>query len=237
MKRARILMALVMCIGMALMLAPLAQADNFSFTGNFTQDDNVQLFNFTVGASSNVILRSWSYAGGVNAAGQSIPEGGFDPILAFFDNSGLLIGQNDDGGCALVPADSVTGECYDVYLAVNDLPAGKYTVSVMEYDNFANGPNLSDGFLEQGNGNFTTEFANSSTAPGCSKFIDVTGDCRDGRWAFDILGADQASTPPPTITPEPAAVVLFGTGMLILAGVWTLKKRRGAAKLPLRRFI
>src|ERR1051325_2516446 len=70
-----------------------------SFAGNFVHDDDVQQFNFTVGAASpNVILRAWSYAGGVNAAGQVIQRGGFDTILALFNSAGTLIGQNDDGG-------------------------------------------------------------------------------------------------------------------------------------------
>jgi hypothetical protein len=61
------------------------------------------------------------------------------------------------------------------------LAAGNYTVSVMQYDNFANGPNLSNGFRENGNTNFTARF-------GCSQgfFCDVTGSNRDGHWAFDM---------------------------------------------------
>src|SRR5262245_35968039 len=74
-----------------------AKADNFSFTGSFAVDNDVQLFNFSVMAPSNVTLRTWSYAGGTNAAGQLIAAGGFDPILALFDSSGALIDQNDDG--------------------------------------------------------------------------------------------------------------------------------------------
>src|SRR5215510_14265065 len=98
----------------AFVAVPVATADNFSFTGTFTQDDNVQLFNFSIGApSSGVILRTWSYAGGVNAAGATIARGGFDPILALFNaTTGALIGQNDDGG-GLVPADSGTGATFD----------------------------------------------------------------------------------------------------------------------------
>src|SRR5262245_47769873 len=92
----------------------VAQADNFSFTGSFTQDDNVQLFNFTVGALSTVTLRTWSYAGGNNSAGNAISRGGFDPILALFNaTTGALIGQNDDGSG--VPTD-ITGVAYDTLL-------------------------------------------------------------------------------------------------------------------------
>jgi hypothetical protein len=88
--------------------APLSQAADFSFMGNFTEDDEVQLFNFTVGSTSDVTLRSYSYAGGINAAGQTIARGGFDPILALFNSSGLRIGEQDDAECGEVPEDSVT---------------------------------------------------------------------------------------------------------------------------------
>src|SRR5215813_13417684 len=121
----------------------VAHADNFSFTGNFTQDDNVQLFNFTVGALSTVTLRTVSYAGGTNSAGTVISRGGFDPILALFNaTTGALFGQNDDG--TGVPTD-ITGVAFDTLLTTS-LAAGNYTVAVMQFDNFAVGPNLSNGF-------------------------------------------------------------------------------------------
>jgi len=193
----------------ALAMVPATFASDFSFTGSFTQDDNVQLFHVTVGATSTVTFRTWSYAGGVNAAGQTIPHGGFDPILAVFDSTGLLIGQNDDGGCGLVSADPVTGECYDTYFTAT-LDPGTYTVSVMEYDNFANGPNLSDGFLQQGQGNFTgPDFCGVTGG-----FYDVTCDQRTNQWAFDALNVGNVTT-----TPEPASLLLMGSGLLGVAGM------------------
>lgn len=96
------LAAVILLGGVLTMGAAQATPQNFSFTGTFSQDDNVQLFHFTVGDTSTVTLRTWSYAGGVNAAGQTIARGGFDPILALFDGTGVLINQNDDGGCGLV---------------------------------------------------------------------------------------------------------------------------------------
>ena len=198
-----------------------AHADNFSFTGNFTQDDNVQLFNFTVGSLSTVTLRTFSYAGGTNSAGTVIARGGFDPILALFNaTTGALIDQNDDGSS--VPTD-ITGVAFDTLLTTS-LAAGNYTVAVMQFDNFA-GANLSNGFGRQGQGNFTASF-DLRCAQG--RFVDVSGsfpdNCRDSHWAFDILNVNSATQVPPGV-PEPASLVLLGTGILTL-GVVRFRNRK-----------
>ena len=211
----RILIAATAALVLFALSAPPAMAADYSFTGGFNQDDNVQLFNFAVGAQSDVTLRTWSYAGGTNAAGQVIPRGGFDPILAVFDNVGLLIGQNDDGGFGVVPADAVTGMCYDTFLQVS-LGAGNYVVSVMQYNNFALGPTLANGFQRVGQPNFTQEWA---TGPGF--FYDVTGDHRDGHWAFDILNVSEAST----VVPLPSAVLVAPLGA-VLIGLFSRRFRR-----------
>ena len=205
-----------------------AFATDFSFTGNFTQDDNVQLFNFTVGAPSSVTLRTWSYAGGVNAQGQSIARGGFDPILALFDSAGNLISQNDDGGCGNVSQD-LSGQCYDTFLTTL-LGAGDYTVAVMQYDNFANGPNLSDGFENDGTGNFTSAF---SCGAAQTSFRDVSGGSfcgRDNHWAFDILNVAEAVVVGNGV-PEPStwAMMLLGFGAI---GASMRIRRRKEAVVP-----
>ncbi len=187
-----------------ILLCGVCRADNFSFTGNLSNINDVRLFTFTVGANSNVVLRTFSYAGGVNAQGQTIAEGGFDPILALFQGTGptaVEIGQNDDGG-ANVPADSVTGEHYDTYLAVNNLTPGDYTASIQDFANFAIGPTLGNGFS---NGGLTG-----------GTFVDATGHNRDSHYAFDITGVAAAATV--TTTPEPSSLALLGTGILGIAG-------------------
>jgi hypothetical protein len=220
----RLLMVIALVTWGGSLVSPVA-ADDFSFTGSFAADNDVQLFNFVVGAPSNVTLLTYSYAGGTNSAGALIPSGGFDPILALFDSSGLLINQNDDGGSANVPADPVTGAFFDTFLAAA-LAAGNYTVAVMQYNNFANGPTLADGFVRDGAGNaFFT-----GPAYGCSngQFCDVTGANRTNAWAFDILGVESASEVSPV--PVPAALPLFagGLGGLGLMGWW---RRRSGKKI------
>lgn len=209
-----------------------AHATDFSFTGSFQQDDEVQLFNFTVGGSSSVILRTWSYAGGTNAAGNVIERGGFDPILALFDGTGFLIDTNDDGGCGPVVPDALTGMCWDTYFE-QALTPGSYTVAIMEYNNFANGPYLSDGFARTGQGNFTATFGwcADDQAPNATGFCDVSGvlgGARSNAWAFDILGVESASTPPPVNSvPEPSPLGLLGLGAL-LCGLFAWRRRRVA---------
>lgn len=225
-----IVAALVLLAGGLFVGVPSAWAtpQNFSFQGTFNQDDDVQLFHFTVGAGSTVILRTWSYAGGTNAAGDTIARGGFDPILALFDSTGAFIDQNDDGGCDNVDPDALTGRCWDTFFS-QTLAPGNYTVSVMEFNNFANGPNLSDGFARDGQGNFTKTlgFCDSDSAPNAIGFCDVSltpGGARDNHWAFDILGVDSAVQQPPQVgVPEPSELGLMGGGLLLL--FWLTRRR------------
>ncbi len=200
--------AIVAVLGLSLAMA--TQAASLSFTGNFSKDDDVQLFNFSVTTPSTVTLVTWSYAGGVNSAGTSIPEGGFDPILALYNAAGTFIDNNDDGDCGQVPESVVTGSCFDTYFQSTIQP-GDYTVAIQQYDNFALG-NLSDGFSETGLPFFTSEY-------GCSngQFCDVDGYNRTKAWAFDILNVDSAA-----VVPLPASIWFLVTGIAGL--VWRSRR-------------
>lgn len=185
-----------------------ASALNYSYTGNLAQDNSVQLFNFTVGASSpNVILETWSYAGGVNAAGDTIARGGFDPILAVFDSAGTLIDQNDDGG-GMVAADAITGAQYDTYLPLGSLAAGTYTVSVMQFDNFSLGSTLAAGFRHDAAADAWFQYHFSSGS-------------RDSHWAFDILNVESAQQTN-NVPDAGATVTLFG---MALSGMALVRSR------------
>jgi hypothetical protein len=173
----------------SLNVAAPAAATDFSYTGSLSGPNDVQLFNFVVGSQSTVTLQTYSYAGGTMADGTVVASGGFDPILALFDSNGQLIMQNDDGAGS-VPADPNTGNHWDTYLQ-QILQPGTYTVSVMAFSNFANGPNLSDGFENDGS------------------FND-----RNSNWAFDILGVSEATQVGAVPEPSTWAMMLIGFGAI-----------------------
>src|ERR1700739_1416457 len=161
----------------------VATAGNFSFTGIFTQDDQLELFQFTA-PSASLVVRTWGYAGGTNANGQVIAPGGFDPILSVFDATGgllsssALVDTNNDG--AGVATDPTTGAAFDSLLALSSLsPGGTYVLVLSQNDNAPNNSTYGDGFSQSGMGNFTAgEFGCGGTAP----FCDNTPAQRNGSW-------------------------------------------------------
>lgn len=168
---------------------PLSAAQSASsYTGAFSQDSDQRAFFFSLSAAGTVTLRTFSYAGGMNAAGATIPQGGFDPTISVFDSTGNLIAYNRDGGCANVATDSVTGFCWDSWLQIQ-LPAGNYTAILTESENLPNGPTLADSFVYAGQGNFTA--APGSGAPG---FWDFFPNKRTSAYALDIIGATTSQT-------------------------------------------
>lgn len=174
--------------------AAASPAATLSEQGEFQQDDDVALVAFNVSMPFDVVIESLGYAGGVNGDGISVPAGGFDPVLSLFDANGLLIAEADDGREVVDPS---SGEAFDSLLSMS-LPAGSYTVALTQFDNYAIGPMLEDGFERVGEGNFTSEFG-----PGPA-FNDFDG-VRTGRWALDITI--------PQI-PEPATIIVLAMGAL-----------------------
>jgi len=183
-----------------------AEAASFSFTGNFAGDADVVKFGFTVGALSDVTLRSYSYGGGVMADGTTIDAGGFDPILALFDNLGNFIAQFDDGP-GPVPTDPVTGAAWDTNLTLFGLAAGSYTATITQYANFAIG-NLADGFSESSS-TFTSQYLCTN-----GQFCDAGSNNRTNAWAFDVLNVNSAVVVPPIPLPAALPLMVLALGSL-----------------------
>ncbi len=189
-----------------------AQAATISFTGTFDSDDDLELFSFTLGSASTVTMMTLSYAGGVNAAGDLIAPGGFDPILTLFDASGAFLAENDDGTPPDVGVDPVSGGAFDSYFELA-LGPGSYILALTQFDGFAAGSHLSDGFQPQ------TFFSCPN-----GTFCDTAGKNRTSAWAVDILGVDSATS----AVPEPSSIMLLGLGLLAVAGGLRRRPRGGS---------
>ncbi|HEU0123779.1 MAG TPA: DVUA0089 family protein, partial [Bryobacteraceae bacterium] len=161
-----------------------AVAADFSFRGTFQNDDERAQFTFTLTREARVAIRSLSYGGGTNAEGTSVAAGGFDATVSVFDKNGLLVATNRDGGCGVVGQDAASLACWDAYLNPT-LPSGSYQVVLTQADNMPKGPFMSDGFVFDGTGNFTT----GGTGTG---FTDLFANKRTNVYAVDIAGADTA---------------------------------------------
>ncbi len=200
----------------------IARGSNLTLEGDFTADDNAQLFSFSVLSPAAIDIRSFGYAGGTTSTGTTAPSGGFDTILTLFSSSGVFIDDNDEG--AGVATDPATGLAADARIRTN-LNAGSYILALTQYDNFSIG-NLADGFTEIGHPNFTADpsFATGGACPG-NMFRDISGTagrCRTGNWALDFVNVTSA-----TAVPEPGTTALFGAGLLGFALL--LWRKRGTA--------
>jgi hypothetical protein len=239
----RVIAGLVFLIAISLLLPGLCLGDSVtSYTGTFTADNAEESFNVLVGASGAIVqAQTLSYAGGVNAAGNTIAAGGFAPALWLFDPTGLLIADDNLGGtvnpfpppdtCYGRAIDSTTGFCedaviYDSSHAPLTLSTGDYTLVLTQQGDNLDGTSLSDGFTQDSNvaaghsndPTFTGDLAGYTTP---TMFIDPGNSAiqRDGNWALDITVTDLPAAP----VPEPSTAALILAGCVTIAGAWARK--------------
>ncbi len=217
---------------------PPAWADSSStqsYTGTLANSDSVFETTVKVGAGDDVDLQSFGFGGGTNAGGTVISGGGTASSVAVFDITG---GIATDGmgnpygtsialgnypsfmGCSLATAVApVIGgapQCGDVTMSLDDLAAGTYTIVLSDalyIPNavFDNG-NLSEGFTDLTGGQFCNLEINGVDCPNTS-----------GNYALDVT-----TITPAVATPEPASLLLFGTGLLgVFCKRRQLSSRRG----------
>jgi hypothetical protein len=205
------------------LLPALARSATISFEGDFTSDDSFRGIFFYISATSDVVIYTLSYSGGINAAGQTIAPGGFAPVLSLFtvqpaNPVAIEHPQPIDFPMADLAFSGAHPDSGDAVLVLSSLPAGGYILVITEYDNQWNSP--SETYTRFGEGNFTG-------VAGCAEgmFCDLAdpwhyGQQRTSHWALDISGVDEAE-----FVPEPAAFWLCGAGMAALA-VLCLRRRQ-----------
>ena len=187
---------------------------DFDFSGTFTNDNDVVLLDFSVDATSTVTIFSSSWLLGDSGLG-------FDPILSIWDSSGNLLQEQDDGG--LIGSTLSNGVSYDhgiwdSYFSIT-LGAGNYSASIGQYNNFATGTSLADGFIHDGNPNFTFDegFGTADLFNGVWSGTDT----RTGDWEFHLLNVETASVN----VPEPSPLALLGLGLI---GLRLIRKKKEA---------
>ncbi len=217
---------------------PLALADSVStqsYTGTLASSDSVFETTVTLTAADDVVLQTYGFGGGTNAAGTVIAAGGTDSFLAIFDPTGAILtdGLSNPYGTSLAlsnyssfmgcspttagtPIIGGAPQCGDITMSILGLAAGTYTVVLSDGLYVANAVfdngNLSEGFTDEfTGGQFCNLEINGVACPNTS-----------GAYALDV------TTITPTVaTPEPATVLLLGTGLL---AVFTKKRQQSSRR-------
>lgn len=174
--------------GALLAASATTHAATFDFNGTIATHKDVIQIGFTLTQdATDVKVWTDSFKGGLN----------FDPITAVWKD-GLNIGQNDDNG-NIAPGQTV----YDSGLTFSSLSAGNYLFTIATYNNWANGPHLSDGF------NFDHDVA----IP-LETWCEPANGCGMGHnWSVHLSGVDGA-TPPPVPEPFTYAMLALGLGVM-----------------------
>lgn len=200
--------------------AAIATSTDVDFSGDFVQDNDVALFAFTMDATQVVTAFSSSWLCGDCGLG-------FDPILAIWNaDTGAVIAQQDDGGNAGTTFSNGVGYdhgVWDTWFQIS-LGPGNYFASIQQFDNFALGANLVDGFVHDADPHFTTAFGPQADFNGLWSGTDG----RTSNWEFHVLGVASASLvvqPGSEPIPEPASMVLLILG---LTGIAARQRRRKA---------
>lgn len=186
-------------LALLLLGSPPVMATSFSFTGNFTNDADVQFFNFAIAADSTTVsINTLSRNGGTNGAGNVIADGGFNPYFALFTQA--------DGAWVFDTNSKLLGDEADIF-SYGTLLAGNYLLALTQFDNVAAGLNLSDGFAAD------LGLATFGLTP-----FTANGGGGSGHWAVDIRDVDTAGLATVSV-PEPLTLNLLLIGMIGLAAI------------------
>lgn len=179
------------------------QVSSLSYTGTLANPQSAFQVTFTLSASDTVTFKTWGFGGGTNAAGQVIPAGGFDPLIALFTGPAATAAIYVDGsGNPAADADNLSNspwsyvancpasgtvaiganhDCGDDLMQVA-LPAGTYTLLLTDA-NYQPGAIYSGGGISQAFVDFTGGGAQFQT---CDPVADACIN-PNGRYAVDII--------------------------------------------------
>lgn len=205
-------------------LALPAHAATLSFGGNFVNDNDLWIKHFTLAQATEITAQTWSFGGGFNANGTFILSGGFDPVLALFEDGGdqLLLGISQGGADPAGPgANASSGYVWDAYLKMQ-LNPGSYRLVLSQDDNTPIGPMWSNGYLRIGDGQFRIDdphFTRQNTSPydPNATFVLTDGSQRDSHWEVDLRPFD---------VPEPSSLSLLFAGLACFCAARVLRNHR-----------
>jgi hypothetical protein len=192
---------LLLAASLAAALPNAAFTGTVSYTGVFTDPNQVFTASFTLPVAAPLTIQTYGYGGtanapgGTNAAGIVIAPGGFDPYVSLFLGTGAgatFLASNDDGICGTVDL----GNCFDSTLQVATAAADAYTLALTLPANFSFAENQGSGTLGDGFIGFATSFD------------DAAGNVRSGGYAVDITS---------TAIPEAGSLALLATAIAVIA--------------------
>jgi hypothetical protein len=195
---------------------------SFDFTGNFTLDNDVQLFTVTLAVPE--VLTAWTTSGAT---------GGFPTYLAMFDGAGGgMTQQSGDLTCFNGFSSYFNGECNDAEVSEppsGRIAAGTYFIALTQWSNSMLG-DLSDGFFWVDLIN-DPNFSAGNGCVGSGYFCDPGTLAYDNsNWALTIqlsnpdLPAQGSASEGVGAVPEPSSGLLVLGGLL--AACWMRSRKR-----------
>lgn len=184
----------------AALSAGSASAAVTNYQGNFGTGNDVFTYNFTLTEDTLATFETFGYAGGTLANGTSVADGGFDSTLTLFGPTTLFPAPvtSATGDDVEDRESASSGFSWDDLITLTLAP-GNYTIALTQF------------------GNEWDNDTQSWTDSASDTFIDSGFFQRTSSYALQV-------TLEPAPVPVPAAMWLFGSGLLGL--LWSAKRKQ-----------